>query len=122
MSKKRLDLASNCIDSDVARPLVDDFIDYLSLEQLNLGYMKATILLGGLDNVIEDEAAAEISRLILHLMSYNSGKYRHNEKTKEENNKMIEQNKIEWDIQVLSNGIADSSPSSKSEYLQKVNN
>ncbi|CAF4110408.1 unnamed protein product [Rotaria sordida] len=64
--------ASNCIDSDVARPLVDAFIDYLSLEQLNLGYMKATILLGGLDNVIEDEGAAEISRLILHLMVFHS--------------------------------------------------
>jgi Ran GTPase-activating protein (RanGAP) involved in mRNA processing and transport len=61
---KRLVLASNCIGSEGARTLVDALIDHPSLEQLNLGYMKATILLGGLDNVIGDEGAGEISRLI----------------------------------------------------------
>jgi Ran GTPase-activating protein (RanGAP) involved in mRNA processing and transport len=61
---KRLGLASNCIGSDGVRALVDALIDHPSLEQLNLGYMKATILLGGLDNVLGDEGAAEISRLI----------------------------------------------------------
>ncbi|CAF1243520.1 unnamed protein product [Adineta steineri] len=61
---KRLGLASNCIGFDGARALVDALISHPSLEQLNLGYMKATILLGGLDNVIGDEGAEEISRLI----------------------------------------------------------
>ncbi|CAF3913298.1 unnamed protein product [Adineta steineri] len=61
---KRLGLASNCIGVDGARALVDVLIDHTSLVQLNLGYMKATILLGGLDNVIGDEGAIEISRLI----------------------------------------------------------
>lgn len=61
---KRLGLASNCIGSEGARALVDALIDHPTLQQLNLGYMKATILLGGLDNVIGDEGAAEIGRLI----------------------------------------------------------
>jgi Ran GTPase-activating protein (RanGAP) involved in mRNA processing and transport len=61
---KRLGLASNCIGSDGTRALVDALINHPSLEQLNLGYMKATILLGGLDNVIGDEGAIEIGRLI----------------------------------------------------------
>ena len=61
---KRLGLASNCIGAEGARGLVDALIDHPTLEQLNLGYMKATILLGGLDNVIGDEGATEIGRLI----------------------------------------------------------
>ncbi|CAF4990713.1 unnamed protein product, partial [Rotaria magnacalcarata] len=61
---KRLGLASNCIGVEGARALVDALVDHVSLQQLNLGYMKATILLGGLDNVIGDEGATEISRLI----------------------------------------------------------
>ena len=61
---KRLGLASNCIGSDGARALVDALIDHPSLKQLNLGYMKATLLLGALDNVIGDEGAKEIGRLI----------------------------------------------------------
>ena len=61
---KRLGLASNCIGVDGARALVDALISHRSLQQLNLGYMKATILLGGLDNVLGDEGATEISRLI----------------------------------------------------------
>ncbi|CAF1513355.1 unnamed protein product [Adineta ricciae] len=61
---KRLGLASNCIGDDGARALVDALISHPSLQQLNLGYMKATILLGGLDNVLGDEGATEISRLI----------------------------------------------------------
>jgi Ran GTPase-activating protein (RanGAP) involved in mRNA processing and transport len=61
---KRLVLASNCIGLDGARALVDSLLHHPTLEQLNLGYMKATILLGGLDNVIGDEGATEIARLI----------------------------------------------------------
>ena len=61
---KRLGLASNCIGADGARALVDALIPHRALEQLNLGFMKATILLGGLDNVIGDEGATEIGRLI----------------------------------------------------------
>ena len=61
---KRLGLASNCIGVDGARALADALINHPALEQLNLGYMKATILLGGLDNVIGDEGAMEISRII----------------------------------------------------------
>ncbi|UJR07920.1 hypothetical protein I4U23_012203 [Adineta vaga] len=60
----RLGLASNCIGVEGARALVDALINHPSLQQLNLGYMKATILLGGLDNVLGDEGATEISRLI----------------------------------------------------------
>jgi Ran GTPase-activating protein (RanGAP) involved in mRNA processing and transport len=145
---KRLGLASNCIGSDGARALVDALIDHPSLEQLNLGYMKATILLGGLDNVIGDEGATEISRLIRlnqHIRSidltFNGISQRgliqlkdalkenrilttlkvlqfgqvHNEITKEEINTVIEQNKIEWGKQILSN---HTSPSI-SECLQK---
>ena len=61
---KRLGLASNCIGVDGARALVAVLVDHPALEQLNLGFMKATILLGGLDNVIGDEGATEIARLI----------------------------------------------------------
>ncbi|CAF3762377.1 unnamed protein product [Rotaria sordida] len=61
---KRLGLASNCVGPDGVRALVDTLIAHPSLQQLNLGFMKATILLGGLDNVIGDEGAGEISRLI----------------------------------------------------------
>ncbi|CAF4933456.1 unnamed protein product [Rotaria sp. Silwood1] len=61
---KRLGLASNCIGPDGVRALVDALIAHPSLQQLNLGFMKATILLGGLDNVIGDEGAGEVSRLI----------------------------------------------------------
>lgn len=61
---QRLGLASNCIGADGARALVDVLIDHPSLLQLNLGFMKATILLGGLDNIISDEGASEIARLI----------------------------------------------------------
>lgn len=63
-SLKRLGLASNCIGVDGTRALVDVLVDHPALEQLNLGFMKATILLGGLDNVIGDEGATEIARLI----------------------------------------------------------
>jgi len=149
---KRLGLASNCIGVDGARALVDALIDHPSLQQLNLGYMKATILLGGLDNVIGDEGAAEISRLIRSNkyirsidLTFNGISQRglmqlrdalkenrtlttlkvlqfgqvHNEITKEEINTMIEQNKTEWGKQVLSNDLANASPPSKSECLQK---
>ena len=61
---QRLGLASNCIGFDGTRELVDALIDHPSLLHLNLGFMKATVLLGGLDNVIGDQGAAEISRLI----------------------------------------------------------
>jgi len=60
----RLGLASNCIGAEGARALADALLSHPSLQQLNLGFMKATILLGGLDNVIGDEGASEISRLI----------------------------------------------------------
>ena len=60
----RLGLASNCIGVEGARALTDALLDHPALEQLNLGFMKATIVLGGLDNVIGDEGATEISRLI----------------------------------------------------------
>ncbi|CAF0858266.1 unnamed protein product [Rotaria sp. Silwood1] len=149
---KRLGLASNCIGADGARALVDALINHVSLEQLNLGYMKATILLGGLDNIIGDEGATEISRLIRlnqHIRSidltFNGISQRglmqlrdalkenrilttlkilqfgqvHNEITKEEINTMIEQNKIEWGKQVLSNDTTNSSSLSKSECLEK---
>ncbi|CAF1148717.1 unnamed protein product [Didymodactylos carnosus] len=61
---KRLGLASNCVGADGAKALADALSNHPSLEQLNLGYMKATILLGGLDNVIGDQGAVEIARLI----------------------------------------------------------
>ncbi|CAF2933974.1 unnamed protein product [Rotaria sp. Silwood2] len=149
---KRLGLASNCIGADGARALVDALINHVSLEQLNLGFMKATILLGGLDNVIGNGGAAEISRLIRlnqHIRSidltFNGISQRglillrdalkenrtlttlkilqfgqvHNEITKEEINTMIEQNKIEWGKQVLSNDIINGSSLSKLECLEK---
>jgi Ran GTPase-activating protein (RanGAP) involved in mRNA processing and transport len=61
---KRLSLASNCIGPDGARALVDALIDHAALQQLNLGFMKSTNLLGRVNNVIGDDGAAEISRLI----------------------------------------------------------
>ncbi|CAF3904672.1 unnamed protein product [Rotaria sp. Silwood1] len=61
---KRLGLASNCIGPDGARALADALIGHAALQQLNLGFMKSTNLLGRLNNVIGDDGAAEISRLI----------------------------------------------------------
>jgi Ran GTPase-activating protein (RanGAP) involved in mRNA processing and transport len=61
---KRLSLASNCIGSDGARALVDALIGHVALQQLNLGFMRGTNFLGHVNNVIGDDGAAEISRLI----------------------------------------------------------
>jgi Ran GTPase-activating protein (RanGAP) involved in mRNA processing and transport len=61
---KRLSLASNSIGPDGARALADALIGHAALEQINLGFMKATTSLGGLNNIIGDQGAAEISRLI----------------------------------------------------------
>jgi Ran GTPase-activating protein (RanGAP) involved in mRNA processing and transport len=61
---KRLSLASNCVGPDGARALVDALFDHAALQQLNLGFMKSTNLLGRLNNVLGDDGATEISRLI----------------------------------------------------------
>lgn len=61
---KRLGLSSNCIGPDGTRALVDALIGHTALQQLNLGFMKSTNLLGNLNNVLGDEGAIEISRLI----------------------------------------------------------
>ncbi|UJR16943.1 hypothetical protein I4U23_003841 [Adineta vaga] len=61
---RRLSLASNSVGFNGARALADVLIHHPTLQQLDLGFLKSTTLLGGLDNILKDDGAAEISRLI----------------------------------------------------------
>ncbi|CAF1082908.1 unnamed protein product [Adineta ricciae] len=61
---QRLSLASNSVGPDGARSLTDALIHHPSLQQLGLGFLKSTTIFGGLDNILGNEGAAEISRLI----------------------------------------------------------
>ncbi|CAF1263523.1 unnamed protein product [Adineta steineri] len=61
---KSLSLSSNCLGFDGIKVLVDNLISNTTLQQLDLGYMKSTTLYEGLNNIIKDDSAAEISRLL----------------------------------------------------------
>ncbi|CAF0847513.1 unnamed protein product [Adineta steineri] len=61
---KSLSLSSNCLGFDGIKVLVDNLISNTTLQQLDLGYMKSTTVYEGLNNIIKDDSAAEISRLL----------------------------------------------------------
>ncbi|EFA79316.1 Prostaglandin-E [Heterostelium album PN500] len=60
----RLGLSSNCIGPAGTKELVDAVIKHPSLLELNLGFKRGTFLLGSLNNILGDEGANEIARLI----------------------------------------------------------
>jgi hypothetical protein len=57
-------MVSSSIDLDSTGALVDDFIDHSSLIHMIFACMKATILLGALNNMIKDNDLIEFSKLI----------------------------------------------------------
>eukprot|EP01133_Synstelium_polycarpum_P018800 gene18800-22483_t len=60
----RIGLCSNNIGATGAKALVDAIIPHPTLKFLNLGYTKATFVMGVLNNTLEDDGSVEIARLI----------------------------------------------------------